>query len=339
MTYSAKSSIPVAGAPDIPGLTFRHLRDESDYPAMAELATAQYRAQGAEWMITAEDIAVSQTHLVNSDYAADSLIAEVDGRMVGSGRTRWRDETGGPLVYSIAFYVSPDLWGSGVRPAMLGWLEDRARANAAPHLAERAKVLETYSMEDADINAVLASAGYHVERYFAEMVRPTLDDIPDFPMPEGLEVRPVTPDQYRAIWDAEVEAFRDHWGFSEMTDVHYERFLADTRTFQPELWQVAWDVATDEVAGMVRTFIDHAENRTFSRKRGYTEEISTRRPYRRRGLARALIVRSLRAQRAAGMTESALGVDMESPTGATRVYEDCGFVVDKMELLWRKPLT
>ena len=64
----------------------------------------------------------------------------------------------------------------------------------------------------------------------------------------------------------------------------------------------------------------------------------TDRRWRRHGLARALVVRSLRAQRDAGMLESELGVDSERPTGATRVYEDCGFVVTGRNTLYRQPL-
>ena len=109
-------------------------------------------------------------------------------------------------------------------------------------------------------------------------------------------------------------------------------------SFQPELWQVAWDVATNQVAGQVRTFIDHEQNKLYDRRRGYTESISVRRPFRRRGLARALIALSLRAQRQAGMTESALGVDSENLSGAIKVYEDCGFRVTKKTTIYRKPL-
>jgi len=61
-------------------------------------------------------------------------------------------------------------------------------------------------------------------------------------------------------------------------------------------------------------------------------------PFRRRGLARALIAQSLRIQKQAGMTESALSVDSENLSGATKVYEDCGFRVVKRMTVYRKPL-
>ena len=185
---------------------------------------------------------------------------------------------------------------------------------------------------------LLEAHGYQPARFFQVRVRPTLDDLPDFPLPDGLEVRPVRPEQYRAIWDADIDAFHDHWGVGEPDEEDYRRWQENEVWFQPALWQVAWDVATEEVAGQVRTFIDHAENERFGRRRGYTEFISVRRPYRRRGLARALIALSLRTQRDAGMTSSALNVDAASQTGATRVYEECGFQVAQINTLYRKPL-
>ena len=49
--------------------------------------------------------------------------------------------------------------------------------------------------------------------------------------------------------------------------------------------------------------------------------------------------RALQAARSnTQLTESALGVDSESLTGATRVYEDCGFLTVTVDMLYRKPL-
>ena len=56
---------------------------------------------------------------------------------------------------------------------------------------------------------MLENSGYQPIRYFYEMVRPTLDDIPEFPLPECLEVRPVLPEHYRAIWQSIDETSQD----------------------------------------------------------------------------------------------------------------------------------
>ncbi len=59
----------------------------------------------------------------------------------------------------------------------------------------------------------------------------------------------------------------------------------ESPSYVPDYWQVAWD--GDQVAGMVLNFIDTAENEENHRLRGYTGTICVRRPWRRRGLARA----------------------------------------------------
>ena len=105
----------------------------------------------------------------------------------------------------------------------------------------------------------------------------------------------------------------------------------------PELWQIAWD--GDQVAGQVRSFINRQENAEQGRLRGYTEFISVGRPWRRRGLAQALILRSLRILKEQGMTEAALNVDTENISGALRLYERCGFHPVRSGAVYRKPLS
>ena len=99
-------------------------------------------------------------------------------------------------------------------------------------------------------------------------------------MPEGLEVRPVQMEDLQAIRAASLEAFRDHWGFSEENEPTVEQMVEDPN-FDPSLWRVAWD--GDQVAGMVLSFIDARENESYNRLRGWTENICVRRPWRRRG--------------------------------------------------------
>lgn len=332
-------TLSVPEAPPIPGLTFRHTRGERDFPEMVRLANERAAANGDDWNVTLEELADDFTPTTCFDPATDALLAEVDGALAGFWRASWRAENDGPLVYGIQHFLHPDWRGQGIGRAALHWAEERMRAVAAGHDPARPKLLQGYASHGNRYQAELLEAhGYQPVRRFHLMVRPALDDIPDFPLPDGLEVRPVQPEAYRAIWVADVEAFHDAWGVSDPDEAEYQRWLDNRIWFQPELWQVAWDLATGSVAGQVRTFIDHGENERFGRHRGSTEFISVRRPYRRRGLARALIVRSLRAQRDAGMTSSALNVDAESLTGATRVYEDCGFRIHRTGTLYRKAL-
>ena len=73
-------------------------------------------------------------------------------------------------------------------------------------------------------------------------------------------------------------------------------------------------------------------------KRGWLERISVRRPWRRRGLARALTARSLVRLREAGMTEGMLGVDSENANGAFVLYEGLGFEIHSRSAAYRRAL-
>lgn len=320
--------VTMPGAPDIPGLIFRPFRAPDDYAAIAAIGNAGRMADGGEWIVTADEVRLEYEHLEHFDPAQDVILAELDGEPAGYAQVEWWQEADGPFRYGIYLNVFPKYRGLGIRRALRHWAEGHHRETA---MGQPAGVEKTYSIfapdEATDWIAQLTAEGYQPVRYFFKMSRPLSGPLPDFPMPDGLELRPVTPAHYRLIWDASIEAFRDHWGFSEMPDDYFDWWVKDPMTFQPELWQVAWDIEQNVVAGQIQTFINANENEQFGRLRGYTETISVRRPYRRRGLAHAMLSESLRVLRAQGMEEAALNVDTQNLSGATRIYEECGFRV------------
>ena len=80
------------------------------------------------------------------------------------------------------------------------------------------------------------------------------------------------------------------------------------------------------------------ENETLGMRRGWLGSVFTRRPWRRRGLAGALIGRSLVLLRDRGMTSAALSVDADNPTRALGLYEAAGFAVHDRFVAMRKPM-
>lgn len=330
------TTIEVHDAPLLPGLAYRGFRGEADYPAMLAVIEGCKETDGMERSDTLEDIARAYRHLTNSDPHRDMLFVQANGDVIGYTRVWWWEELDGTRLHGQLAFLLPEWRGKGIRRTMLHHNERRIRevAQAEPgpgdHLFDAGA-----SDTEPDWRALLASEGYEAVRYFNEMVRPDLENIPDRPLPEGLEVRPVPPEHYPTVWAAQEEAFRDHWGSPRLEDEWYKEWL-DSKTFMPHLWQVAWD--GDEVAGMVLNQIDEKQNAEYGRKRGWTEDISVRRPYRRRGLASALIARSLSLLKEQGMTEAALGVDTQNLSGALRLYEGLGFRAVKRYTNFRKPL-
>ncbi len=316
----------------------RAFAGDADFPLMAEVANASFSADGIAMVRTVEVMRADYAAMSSFDPVRSIVMAEIQGRLVGYART-WQYTTGeGFLVQPQIAFVHPSHRRRGVGTALLRCMEERARQVAAAHAGATAHLHQAMVTQgERDRARLLELAGYRVVRHFLEMKRPTLEDIEDFPLPPGLEVRPVEPAHLRAIFDAHMEALRDHWGYAPPDPEDFEHWKR-ARTFQPHLWQVAWDVASNQVAGQVKPWIDAEQNATLNRRCGFTEFISVGKRWRRQGLARALIARALHAQKAAGMNESALGVDGESVFGAARLYETCGFRISKRNALYRKPV-
>jgi mycothiol synthase len=332
-------TIRVPDMPAVAGLAFRKFEGEADYPAMVDVLNDSAVVDETEEIYTVELLAHEYAHLINCDPSKDLLIAEVDGRLVGFARVSWWVNDAGERLYGLNCQLHSSQCGKGIGQAMLRWQEQRARTIASDHSTVEPRYFQTFTLNTMPARmALLESEGYAPVRFSFMMVRPSLADVPDaWPLPEGLETRPVQPEHMRAIWEAMDEAFRDHWGHRPGTEEGYQQFL-NWPDATPHLWQVGWDVATNQVAGMVLNEIFPKENERFGRKRGWTDPICVRRPWRRRGLARALIMRSLKVLRDNGMTDAALGVDTQNPSNALHLYESCGYEPVRRGFTMRKAM-
>jgi mycothiol synthase len=321
----------------VPGLVIRPYAGDADVPTWVRVINAEYEADGIEERLTEEGERAWLSHVSEHfDPFRDIVIAELDGRPVGVATQQWVDTRDGALrEHRLWGAVEPAMRGRGIGRALLADNEWRARELAAAQRAVRSKVFASFCGDARPAARLLRRAGYEPVRWFFDMVRPSLDDIGVPPMPEGLEIRPVLPYEYAAVWRADRDAFRDHWGGSDDSEAAMRRFL-ESPEMDASLWQIAWD--GDEIAGGVINAIRPHQNEALGIRRGWLDHVFTRRPWRRRGLARALIGRSLVLLRERGMTSAALGVDAENRTGALGLYEEAGFRVADRFAAWRKPM-
>ena len=274
-----------------------------------------------------------------SDPATDLKIVEVDGEITGYVRVEWSDMDDNERWHESTCLLRPDVRRRGIGRAMLEWTEERRREIAEGHLRagdqpERERVLTTWSFDgDLGGRALLDATGYISFRHFFSMRRPNLDDIADLPLPDGLELRPIPPDRdaMRRVVDADSDGFRDHFGWTETTEEEYLAFVEDPDT-DPALWLVAFD--GEEIAGAVLNGIHTPERRG---PEGWLDSVFTLPRWRRRGLARALIARSLRLLRDRGLDNANLGVDATNPHQALALYESAGFEVRSSSTVYRKP--
>ncbi len=316
-------------APPVRGVHFRGYRGlDADLPGMFEAARQARLADGEIEPLDLAGMRATYAHLERSDPARDILVVELGDEIVGYARVLWGDANDGSRYYDGFCFLRPDARRQGIGRAMLTWSEDRRRVIADAHAAageglDRPRWMTTFVHDgDRGGRVLLESAGYEPFRRFFSMLRPDLESIPDAPLPEGLEIRPIPRDRavLRQVFDAAGEAFRDHFGWVDEGDEAFASFIENPAT-DPDLWLVAFN--GHEVAGAVLNGIHrHGDG---SAAEGWLDSVFTRRPWRRRGLARALIVRSLRLLRDRGLASAALGVDAENPNQALGLYESCGF--------------
>jgi mycothiol synthase len=362
-----RQTVPRQTAPRQPaGPLVRAFRGAPDILGMTEANNAMRLAAGSIELMTPGMIEAQYANLSGSDPARDVFVAELGGRIVGYARSEQADTTDGVREHMAVVFAEPGAYQRAVCAALLDACETRSRdkvaaaadtgaaaadtgaaaadtgaAAADPGAAagahEERRIVQGAFAWDADrvYTEMLLERGYRPVRTSYEMIRATLDDIPDLPLPDGIEVRPVLPEHYRTIFQADVEAFADHWGWVDGSDSAYRRFLEDP-TFQPELWTIAWD--GDRIAGQVRAYIIDEDNERLGVRRGWTENISVRKPWRSRGIAKSLMAASMRLQRDHGMTETALTVDAQNETGALQLYRSMGFEVHSSQTQYRRPL-
>lgn len=324
--------------PPVPGLAVRPWHDDADFGPMAEARNAAFLADGNDETVTGDVLGNALRHDSRLDPARDVSVVELEGAVVGYAvRWRWIEEASGDAILSHRCYLAPAARRRGVGRAVLRANEASLAAETiAPTAAGGRRLFETWADDGAaGARALLAAEGYEPARWFFLMLRPTLDEIPEVPLPPGIEVRPVV-DRAGAlpVLAADDEAFRDHWGYTPALPEDAEAVLDDPRQ-DLALWQVACD--GDEVAGSVLPLIDADDNERFGRRRGWIDSVSVRRPWRRRGIARALLARGLHSLLERGMTEAILGVDADNPQGALGLYESVGFALHRRSAVYRKP--
>ena len=314
---------------------------ERELPAMHHVRDAARVADGEIETGTLEGMVAYYRTIVGFDPAKDLVIARVGDRVVGYARVQSLDSHDGDRWYEATCVIGPEVRRHGLGRRLLAWSESRRLAIAeterlAGVAPDRPRWLTTVTHDgDAGGAAILGAAGYEQFRRFHSMRRPDLHEIPDLPLPDGIEIRPIadTANAIKAVIVADNEAFLDHFGSHDDVETVYAMMAGDPET-DVRLWVVAYD--GDEIAGGVLNGIHLNADGV---RVGWHDSVFTRRPWRRRGLARALIARSLLLFRERCVTSAALGVDAANPNQALHLYESCGFRVASSSTAWRKPLS
>jgi mycothiol synthase len=227
-------------------------------------------------------------------------------------------------------YVHPRHRGRGLGDTLLDLIEARATQLPARRDDGTARRLVVWCEDsDAARRASLDRRGFAAVRQFFEMAI-ALDDKLAVPVwPAGIAGRAFRlGDDDRHVWEADIEAFSEHFLFMARSYDEWRLHHLEAGDSDPTLWWLAWD--GDELAGYVISVCGELG--------AEIGDLAVRKPWRGRGLGRALLRAAFRTLRDRGQTVVRLYVDAQNVTNAVRVYESVGMHVERRFDVMEKPL-
>ena len=254
------------------------------------------------------------------------LVETAQGDLVGEVEVWDTSET--PVAPWVLGNVHLDHQGLGIGSYLVGWAEQRA-AEVISRVPEDARVVMRVGIYHGHepSEKLLEDRGHEVDRFFWRMAI-NLQDHPEPAIwPDGIALRSFDRERdSETVYRAEDEAFEDHWGhIPESFDAGYKRWSHSSfhePNYDPGLWIIAWD--GDQIAGVARGRPQAYHDPDM----GWIRTLSVRRPWRRKGLALALLQHSFVVFWQRDTFKVGLGVDGMNLTGATGLYEKAGMEVD-----------
>jgi len=264
------------------------------------------------------------------------LIENQMGELVGLVEV-W-DDANPPVLPYVWISVDPGLENLGLEDHLISWAEERSRQvfdRVSPELRIAIRSHSDHKVESSR-KAKLA-AGFkqirHSFRMRVEMNGPPANPI----LPEGISFRDYDPDQdSRTIYEVDEEVFQDHFGFiKEDPEEGYQKFMhhmTGDDSYDPSLWFLA--VEGEEIVGICLCRRYGAEDR----EAGFVSSLGVKRPWRRQGIAQALLQQAFGEYYQRGKRKVDLGVDAESLTSATDLYKKVGMFVLRQFDMYEKEL-
>jgi mycothiol synthase len=299
--------------PNLAGLAWRPLLRE-DLAALVDLAGACLRADGGLPFLFEPDI-LQDTYFPTAPGAALGAYAS-DGRLVACAAVHAGGGAGAPRA-TIVGQVRPDLRNRGIGGYLMRWSREQARSLLAG-AAESQPVLQVHT-ESLTGPAERLYLAHGFEKVFEELVmRLDLDrPLPDRPLPGSVAITSWEPKLGEQFYQAYHTAFRERPGFPGWSAVEWIERVTEN-DFKPEWSLLA--CAGGAPAGFVIGNIDL----TTRPPGGFVWQIGVIPAQRRRGIASALLVETLRRMQVDGIVFAQLTVHTNNP-GAIQAYERLGF--------------
>jgi mycothiol synthase len=313
-------------------LTWRPLT-RGDAKASADLLNAIETVDGIGENYTEED---TLQELVDPyvDLERASLAAFEGDVMVGYMKVRHKPSASEVHRVFLDGGVHPACRRRGIGTALVEAGVAAAKVVHALHHPALRLVVDVHKAEHiAGVAELVRSQGFAPVRYFQRMERP-LGDAPGVAgIPGGLRVEPWSAENDEDFRLVRNEAFRDYWGAAPMPADSWKNKITN-QTFKPEVSFLLRDVANGTPAGILVTMHWAADTAATGVRDAHFMVIGTRREYRNRGVAGALIAHALRAAAGQGYDRASLNADSANAFGGFGVFEKAGFTPKTRYVRW-----
>jgi mycothiol synthase len=249
-----------------------------------------------------------------------------DGRLVGYADVIAHD----PSVQIRSWLqVHPDHREGGLSSAFADWIG--AHANSLlPTDAGDVPLRYGVSATDRGTTDLLSGLGFAHARSFLQMMRPLSGDRPRPTPVDGVRLRASMPGRDdRAVFEVLDGAFRENFGYEPYTFAEWsEQWFGDS-AYDPGLVFLASD--GERAVGACQAIVLEGT--------GWVTELGVLKPWRRRGIGRALLQRTFAELQRRGIDEVRLGVDAENADGAMHLYESVGMSVRREWHVYEKRIS
>jgi mycothiol synthase len=298
---------------------------------LAEVARVINEAAQAEFGVddVTEDELERWFSQPGTDPRRDVFLADENGRPAAYADVGEEGDTGVQFWLDVRL---PPGASEAAGAALLAATERRAAELAAAKSANgtRRLIAGAWSVNERLLR-LLELANFRLFRHSFRMVIEFGDELAEPETPATIEVRGFERGEERPVFEAVDEAFRDSHDHVPGVFEEWRHWTVDRDDFDPTLWWLAVDGG--EIAGfcLCRPYETEPDM-------GWVASLGVRRPWRRRGIARALLLTSFHEFRRRGFARVALGVDADSLTGAHVLYESVGMRVARRYDLFEKEL-
>lgn len=255
------------------------------------------------------------------------------GAIVGYGTVFHRPSTAAEQRVYFNVYVAPTWRDRDLEESIIDWAAATG-ADVLNDLAADKKYLCAWIYKKQEAAARrFAGRGFEPVRHWWEMERLLAQEVAEV-VEDGFSIVPWQDghsEPARLVYNS---AFADHWGSTPMDETHWTKLVVSSPNYRQDFSFVA--VVNDEVVGYAANEAYPEDWEAAGRSEAWIGGLGVVREWRKRGIATALLARSMQAMKDDGIEAAMIGVDSASSTGAQHLYQSVGFATRITGTTWQR---